>query len=61
MKKQRFDGFVGLSIAEDDKQLLERAAVDSGETLSSFVRRVTKAAAREQLAQAWRSQEQAAV
>jgi uncharacterized protein (DUF1778 family) len=47
--RKRFDGFLGLSIARDDKELLESAARDSGETLSSFVRRVTKRAAREQL------------
>ena len=61
MSKHRFDGFLGLQIPQDDKRLLEDAARDSGETLSSFVRRVTKQAAREQLAQAWRSQEPAAV
>ena len=57
----RFDAFMGLSIRKDDKALLESAARDSGESLSSFVRRVTKQAAREQLAQAWCSQEPEAV
>ena len=58
MTQRRFDGFLGLNIPEADKQLLETAARDSGETLSSFVRRVTKQAAREQLAQ-WPGQETA--